>query len=141
MDVRGTTFYLFMFCYYFLVFLFFTTYEFWFVFCMECQRPNQELVMELCFQDFFFIVKMKMRLRDWQCTWWWTGINTRRQKKLSTLGCKLIFLDFMFLVLPLWVLGKMFKLNYVDVLHFCFINFVVLRFEGRTLYVDESIET
>jgi hypothetical protein len=54
MDVRGATFYFFMFCYYFLVFLLFTTYEFWFVFCMECQHPNQELVMELCFQDFFY---------------------------------------------------------------------------------------
>ncbi len=55
MDVKGDAFYLFMFCYFFLVFLLFVAYEFWFVFFMEYQRPDQEVVMELCFQDSFLL--------------------------------------------------------------------------------------
>ncbi len=57
MDVKGDAFYLFMFCYFFLVFLLFVAYEFWFVFFMEYQRPDQEVVMELCFQDSFLLWK------------------------------------------------------------------------------------
>ncbi len=35
----------------------------------------------------------------------------------------------------------MFKLNYVKVLPFSFMNYVALRLMGRTLCVDESIRT
>jgi len=51
MDIRGAAFFFFMFLKKILVFLLFTTYEFWFVFFMECRHPYQELVMELCFKD------------------------------------------------------------------------------------------
>jgi hypothetical protein len=31
------------------------------------------------FSRFSFIVKMRMRRIDWQCAWWWMGINTTRR--------------------------------------------------------------
>jgi hypothetical protein len=38
--------------------------------------------------------------------------------------------------LLLWVLGRMPKLNYVDISPFNFKNSVVLKLVGRTLYVN-----
>ncbi len=80
------------------------------------------------------IVKMIMMRKDWQCVWWWMEINTKKRRKLSTLGFRFIFY-FMFVVLLLWVLGRMHKFNYVKVLPINFINFVVLRLVNRTLCV------
>jgi hypothetical protein len=54
--------------------------------------PRSRIGDGVLFPGFSFIVKMKMGRKDWQCAWWWMVINIRRQRKLSTLGFKLIFL-------------------------------------------------
>jgi hypothetical protein len=54
--------------------------------------PKSKTSDGVLFLGFSFIVKMKMRRRDWQCTWWWTKINTKRWKKLKAFGLKLFFL-------------------------------------------------
>ncbi len=126
MDVKGGAFYFFMFCYFSCVFF---VCNLWVLVCVfhGMPTPRSRTCNGDLFSGFSFIVKMRMRRRDWQCTWWWTGINTKRQRKLSTLGFRPFFFDFMFLVLLLWVLGRMLELNHVDVLPFSFINSATLR--------------
>ncbi len=139
-DVRRSFFYFLMFCYFSCVFI---VCSLWILVCVlhGMSTPISRTNNGTLFLEFSFIVKMRMRRRDWQCVWWWMEINTTRWKKLSTLGFRPFFFDFMFLVLLLWVFGKMLKLDHVDVFPFSFINSITSRLVGRTLYVNESIET
>ncbi len=55
MEVKGATFHFFMFYCFYCVFLLFATYEFWFIFFMECRRLAHESVMELGCWDSFLL--------------------------------------------------------------------------------------
>jgi hypothetical protein len=90
MDIRGATFY-FMFFYFSYVFV---VYNLWVLVCVlhGMLLPISRIGDGTLFQGFSFIVKTRMRWKDWQGAWWWMVINIIRRKKLNTIGFKFIFL-------------------------------------------------
>ncbi len=139
MNIRGAAFYFLMFSYFSFVFV---VCRLWVLVCVihGMLVPKSKTSDGALFLRFFYIVKTTMMRRDWQCTWWWMEMNTKKRRKLSTFGFRLIFY-FMFMVLLLWILGRMHEFNYVKDLPINFINFVALRLVNKTLCVSESIGT
>jgi hypothetical protein len=85
MGVKGVIFHFFMFCYFSCVFV---VYNLWVLVCIfhAMLAPCSWIGNAAWFLKFSFIMKIRMRQRGWQCTWWWKRINTWRWRKLNILG-------------------------------------------------------
>jgi hypothetical protein len=140
MDIRGAAFYFFMFLKFFLCFCYLQLMNFGLCFSWNVATQIKNWWWSFISNILFYcededeVKRLAMHLVV-------DGNKYHKAKKVKHSWIQIHFFDFVFLVLLLWILGRMPEFNYVKILPFNFINVATLRLVGKTLCVNESIKT